>query len=162
MPVNAAMRSVELSLKNDSRLFIDPGGVEGRKELIDVVKMGGYLIKPNEHEAEVITGIKVNSKDDAKLACDSLRKLGYEICLLTHGEKGAYLSYQDKFIHLPIPDIDVSMGSSVSCGDQTMAGFIYGLEIGLGIEMASKLAIKAGTLQHTKQGIIPITKNELT
>ena len=47
---------------------------------------------PNETAAEFFSGIKINNKNDAKLASDRLLKLGIKKIIITLGEKGLFYS----------------------------------------------------------------------
>lgn len=123
---------------------------------------GAFLVKPNEHEAKILTGVEVMNFESAQRAAHKLMHMGVESVLITAGVNGAYLFTSETEKHIPIPHI---VGSGVKdetgCGDQTMATLCAYLQDGAPLARATETAILAGTLQFHKQGIQPITTAEL-
>lgn len=46
------------------------------------------IIKPNEIEAEMLTGITINDEDEAKKALEVLNKMGIKYPIISLGAKG--------------------------------------------------------------------------
>jgi ribokinase len=161
MPVDTAKKIFELSRKNNKKLFVDPGGIEANRKFLEVLDMGAYFIKPNEHEVKIITGIQVIDEKTASKAGAILLQKGYENVLITLGGKGGYFIQRDLVEYISIPKINLEYGDSIGCGDQTMAGILYALKLGKNILDACKIGVIAGTLQFHKKGVAPITKLEL-
>ena len=163
MPAAAAKQTIELANQNKLKSFIDPGGIEGRPDLIEIIKMGGFLLKPNEHEAQLLTNITITNFESAKNAGKNLLNLGYKHVVITHGSQGAYLiSLDNQAHHFKAPDIDASNGNSVGCGDQTLAAIAHFHSQGHEIKDSVRLGTIAGSLEFTKKaGIIPITSQEI-
>jgi ribokinase len=130
-------------------------------EIVDLIQ-GVYLVKPNEHEAKMLTGVEVIDYASARVAAHRLQELGAQNVLITHGEHGAYLFMESGESHIPIPQ--VSAGSdrdATGCGDQAMATLCAYLQMGRSLEKAAEVAVLAGTLQFYKSGIQPITQAEI-
>ncbi|HVA10847.1 MAG TPA: PfkB family carbohydrate kinase [Candidatus Dormibacteraeota bacterium] len=146
------------------RIALDPGGVVEGVDITDLIREQPYILKPNEYEAKIITGVTVTDFATAKLAAEKLKQLGAQNVLITHGEHGAYLfgDGDDTQLHIPIPEIQTS-GSidATGCGDQSMATLCVYLLAGKTLKEAAEAAIMAGTLQFHRLGIQPITKQEL-
>ena len=53
------------------------------------------IIKPNETEAEILTGIKVTDEASAAKAADALLAKGVKTVIVTLGEKGLLLATKD-------------------------------------------------------------------
>ncbi len=70
--------------------------------LINYIIPISYVITPNKQEAEVISGIKINKKDDAKRAAKEIVKLGANAVIIKGGHIGKeandLLYYKGKFI----------------------------------------------------------------
>lgn len=161
-PLDTAAYAVKKAVEGGLRILFDPGGSVENMDISEILSAGIYLIKPNEHEAEMLTGVKVVDFDSAKRAAEKLQKQGVENVLLTVGEKGAYLFTEGLAKHIKVPRL---MGSAqkdaTGCGDQTIAALCAYLQSGKSLEEAAIIAIHAGTLQFYKVGIQPITKVEL-
>src|SRR5206468_3973595 len=116
-----------------------------------------YLLKPNEHEARIITGLEVNDLDTARTAAQKLMAMGAQNVLITHGPQGAYLFAGGSEQHIPIPpDVEGPAKDPTGCGDQMMAVLSAYLQAGQSIEQAARAAVVAGTLEFHKAGCQPV------
>ncbi|WP_297631571.1 ribokinase [uncultured Clostridium sp.] len=86
------------------------------------------IIIPNETEAEILTGVRVNDLETAKIAGHKLLKNGIKIAIITLGEKGAAIITKEK--------AELVKAFKVNAVDTTAAGdsFIGGLSYKLNIE----------------------------
>lgn len=153
--------AVKLAHRHGLKVMLDPGGLD---EGVDIERLmrGAFLIKPNEHEAKMLTGIHVTDFASARQAATKLKSLAIENVLITAGVRGAYLFGDTQEKHIPIPKVDAgSVKDETGCGDQVMAALCAFVEEGKSFEEASEIAILAGTLQFHKSGIQPIRKEEL-
>lgn len=161
-PLDTATFAVQQANKYGLRVMFDPGGIEVDNDLSKLIAAGIYLIKPNEHEAKMLTGVEVTDLESAKLAADKLQERGVGNVLITAGVEGAYLFSQSLQVHIPIPEVNVGdEKDETGCGDQTMAALCALLQEGKSVQEAAELAILAGTLQFHKTGIQPIKRDEL-
>ncbi len=161
-PLGTATYAVQQANKHGLKVMFDPGGIEVDTDLNELISAGIYLIKPNEHEAKMLTGVEVTDFDTAKQAAEKLQEQGVAYVLITAGVNGAYLFSQDAQAHIPIPEVeDGDDKDETGCGDQTMAALCALLQDGKSIKVAAELAILAGTLQFHKTGIQPVTKEEM-
>jgi ribokinase len=160
-PLPTAHHAIQKAKSRGLKIVFDPGGIESDTKL-DQLLDGIYLIKPNEHEAKILTGVEVTDFDSAKQAAQELHKQGIENVFITHGINGAYLFSGNLQKHIPIPDIEAGdEKDETGCGDQTMAALCAFLQDGKPLEEAAELAVLAGTLQFYRQGIQPVVKQEL-
>jgi ribokinase len=144
------------------KVIFDPGGIEDNAELTDILQAGIYLIKPNEHETKVLTGIQITNLATAQEAATKLHSFGIENVLITVGSQGAYLSTKETFIHIVVPAIALGTErDETGCGDQTIAALCATLQNGKPLQEAANLAILAGTLQFYRLGVQPVEKDEL-
>jgi ribokinase len=160
-PFATVRYAVEKAKAMKIKIVFDPGGIDSTMPVESLLD-GLFLIKPNEHEAKMLTGIEVRDFDSAKQAAQKLLPMGVENVLITVGSNGAYLFTGDTQKHLPAPNIpDSGTRDETGCGDQTIATLCAYLQAGKSIEDAAEVAILSGTLQFQKQGIQPVTKEEL-
>lgn len=161
-PIATAEESVRLANKHDLKVFFDPGGITTELNLDKLIGAGVFLIKPNEHEAKVLTGVDVVDSASAQRAAQILFSYGVENVLITLGSEGAYLFTSDGEGQIPIPPLETAEESDeTGCGDQTMAALCALVQEGLSLSKAAPQAVLAGTMQFGRSGIQPVTKAEL-
>ena len=160
-PLPTARRAIQLANEHGLKVLFDPGGADNVAGCKPILK-GLYLVKPNEHEAYEITGIRVTNFASAKRAADAMKKLGAQNVLITAGADGAYLFAGAIEQHLSVMDVTkTDTRDETGCGDQTMATLAASLKEGKSLEAACAVAVLSGTLQFYKAGIVPVTKEEI-
>ena len=122
------------------------------------------LIKPNHHEAELLTGIAI--EDEARLEKAGrllLEKFECEYALITRGEQGMSLFGGDGVIHLPTSQQDVLRRpfDKTGAGDTVMAALALANAAGASMEESAVLANHAAGLVVGKVGTASITADEL-
>lgn len=58
-PLSTAIHAVKLAKTYGLKVLFDPGGIETDSDLTELIKAGIYLIKPNELESKILTGVDV-------------------------------------------------------------------------------------------------------
>ena len=104
IPMKAVEYCLEKAFDNNIQVILDPGGVDSSVDTILDERI--FLVKPNEHEAKILTGKDVCDLDSAGEAADILLDKGIQNILITHGARGAYLFNQNIREHIPIPQLD--------------------------------------------------------
>lgn len=122
-PLPTVIHAVQLANTHGLKVMFDPGGIERNSDITKLIKAGIYLIKPNEHEAKILTGVDVTDFKTAKQAAKKLHEQGIENVLITAGVNGAYLFTKETEKHIPIPKVATTSNEKdeTGCGDQTMA-----------------------------------------
>ena len=160
IPMETVFYSIEKAYDSGIKVVLDPGGIQNPSENLLSKKI--FLIKPNEHEARIMTGIKVNDFDSASKAADMFISKGIQNVLITHGDKGAYFFNKQQSFHIPCPKLlDTGVLDETGCGDQVSALAASGLAEGKDISEVVELSVLAGTMQFYREGIQPVTKKEL-
>ncbi|MEJ6519862.1 ribokinase [Shewanella bicestrii] len=108
------------------------------------------IITPNETEAEALTGIEVNSEEDANLAAQLLHQQGVTTVVITLGSKGAFISSAG-FTGL-IPALEVQAIDTVAAGDTFNGALVVGLSEGMSIAAAVGFANAASAITVTRAG----------
>jgi len=163
LPFQTALHAIKKTNKLGIKVLFDPGGIDVEQSYKEILKQRIFLLKPNEHEAQILTGVKVKNYESAKIAAHKLLDEGIENVFITIGSQGGYLFNDTTEKHIPVPKIKISSSAKdeTGCGDQAMAAFAYAINEGKTILEAANMAILAGTLQFYKPGIKPITREEL-
>ena len=109
-----------------------------------------YLITPNETEAELLTGIKVNDIVSAQKAAGKLHEKGVKNVIITMGSAGAYIlsGSISKLVSVkPVKAVDTTAAGDVFNGALTVA-----ISEGKDIEYSVNFANHAASISVTRMG----------
>ena len=162
IPADAIRESIRMANLHGMKVVLDPGGVD-ESGVEQWRRLDGvFLMKPNEFEAEILTGVPIEGFDSAERAAALLRDQGAEYVMITHGACGAYIFGQGISKHIPVPSVtDTGIRDETGCGDQVTATLTACLAEGLPVEEAAVIAVRAGTLQFHRKGILPVRPADL-
>ena len=59
MPLDTAVHAIRKARTYRLRVVLDPGGISASQDVQGLLQEGIYCIKPNEHEAKILTGINI-------------------------------------------------------------------------------------------------------
>lgn len=110
-------------------------------------------LTPNETEAEILTGVKINSMKDAIEAANILLDKGVNNVIITLADKGALIVNPTGHYHVagyPVKPVD-----TVAAGDSFNGALAAGIVKGLDLKGVVKFANAVGALTVTKSGAIP-------
>lgn len=109
-----------------------------------------YLITPNETEAELLTGIKVQNAHSAALAAQKLLDLGVQNVVITMGAEGAY--FKSDAQELMIKTIKVKAADTTAAGDVFNGALAVEITSGKDWKEAIATACKAASVSVTRMG----------
>jgi ribokinase len=116
-----------------------------------------YLI-PNELEAATLTGLPVDSPEDAATAAAALQAAGARNVLVTLGARGVYAALDGA--HGTLYDAPkVQAVDTTAAGDTFIGGFAAQLALGEGVDAAIRFAQRAAALSVTREGAQPSIPN---
>ncbi|HJF08213.1 MAG TPA: PfkB family carbohydrate kinase, partial [Phocaeicola coprocola] len=105
-----------------------------------------HILKVNEHEAKVLTGL-----DDYQAAARQLAEWGVKEVLLTLGSEGSIIYAENSFYYIPAyPPKEVV--DATGCGDTYMLGYLYMRNKGASYEEAGCFAAALSTVKLEKSG----------
>lgn len=161
-PFPTAIHAMKKAAALGLRILLDPGGIKSAIDGRALVPTELFLIKPNEHEAKILTGVEVTDFATAGRAARVLQSYGIKNVLITAGALGGYLFTDQVRKHIPAPlTATTSANDETGCGDQTIAAFGAYIHRGRSVEEAAELGIIAGTLQFQTIGINPVKREEI-
>ena len=150
IPVEAAEAALAIGRASRAITVLNPAPVRPLParvlQLVDV-------LTPNEVEAQVLTGRTPGSRVPPEELGRELLRLGVKSVIMTLGENGALLlagSHTRHFPAMPMQAVDTT-----GAGDAFNAGLAAALACGATLEDAVELAIVAGGLAVTKEGVVP-------
>ena len=146
-PINAIEHAAGIAKRKGKIVILNPAPAQ---RLSDKLLASLDVITPNETETEFLTGIKVDSLDDAAKAASVLREKGVEIVVITLGSRGAFV-LSESFSGI-IPVREVAVVDTTAAGDTFNGALAVALANGKAIEDAIKFATKAATLSVTRMG----------
>jgi len=119
-----------------------------------IKKLVGYFhtIKPNKMEAEVLSGITINSESDLQKTGQYFLDKGVKNIFITLGSDGVY--YKTPEIEGIIVPPNIEMIGATGAGDAFVAGLTYGLFNNIKIEDQIRFAIGASILAISSEETI--------
>jgi len=132
-----------LGERHDLRLALDPTSAVLAERLRPHLSRF-YLVTPDTAEAEVLTGIKVNSESEAMRAAQMLVSLGVKVGIVTMAEQGC--CYATSQVSGRIPALRSEVVDPVGAGDALTAAVIFGLLNDFSTDEAVRLGVAAASL----------------
>ena len=140
VPDDFYARVAAIAKPKGTKVILDTSG----RPLIEALKEGVYMVKPNLRELEHLVGRKAPKPEiQAEIARQIVDEGRAEIVALTLGEKGALLVWKDGLKRLPSPDVEKK--SAVGAGSSFVAGFVLTLSQGRTLEDAFCMAVACGS-----------------
>ena len=115
----------------------------------EILGLVDYLT-PNQHEAARLTGLSVDTLEDARAAAARLRTAGAGVALVTLGDRGVLACDGESVVHFPA--FPVEAVDTTAAGDAFNGALAVGLAAGGSLEQAVPLANAAAALACTKRG----------
>jgi len=152
IPLNVVERVAQIASDADVPVLLDPApAVKLPAELLQKIT----YIKPNEHEAETVSGIKIVDEPSAVSAAQHLLELGVrKAAVITLGAKGALvLERHGKPQFVPAPKVQVA--DSTAAGDAFTGALAWQLNEGVALLEAVKIANRVAALSTMRLGAQP-------
>ena len=109
-----------------------------------------FLIKPNDSEASNLSGMGIESPEDAAAAANQIQKLGSQNVVISLGKAGAV--YSDGQAAWLAESPTVEERNPIGAGDSMVGGLVYGLSEGLPIPEALQWGIACGAATASLAG----------
>ena len=149
-PLQTVQTAAELAAKAGLRVILNPAPA---RPLPDKLLKKVSIITPNETEAELLTGIKVNSEAAAAKAASKLLARGVETVILTLGARGAYVANSsDRQL---VPGYKVKVVDTTAAGDIFNGALAVALAEGKVVSHAVRFANAAAAISVTRLGAQP-------
>jgi len=146
-PIETIEHAAALGSEKGKTVILNPAPA---RELSDELLSKLDIITPNESEAEILTGIKVESPEDAKAASKALRGKGVGTVIITLGSEGAYVESGAFSGMVPVRKVDVV--DTTAAGDTFNGALAVALAAGKGTEDAVAFANAAASISVTRLG----------
>lgn len=117
------MEYLLLKFKDKTKFILDPVSAEKATNIRHLIKHF-HSIKPNRHEAEVMTGFEIRTDDDLILASNHFIEMGVKNVFISLDEDGIF--YSNGVEAGKIKATEVTVKNVTGAGDSFVAGLGYG------------------------------------
>ncbi|MEY8352001.1 ribokinase [Lachnospiraceae bacterium 54-53] len=148
--LSSVEKIVDMAHKKGVRIILNPAPVQ---PVSDTVLSRVDVITPNEVEAGILTGIKVEDEESAGKAADYFFKKGVKNVLITMGGKGVYLATPLK--RGSIPAYRVQAVDTTGAGDAFNGGLAAALAEGKDLWEAAAFANALAAISVQRIGTTP-------
>jgi len=151
MQLEIPMETIEVVARNAKvncqKVILNPAPAQ---KLDDELLDGLFLITPNETEASLLIGIKVEDEATASLAALLFLKKGVRNVLITLGSKGAYFKNEDLSLMINAPVVQAR--DTTAAGDTFTGALSVALAENMDWENAIQFAVEAASISVTRLG----------
>lgn len=151
LPLDAVERGLEIAKAAGVVTILNPAPACPLPDWM--IALADYLI-PNESEAALLTGLPVDTVEDAERAADALLARGAGTVIVTLGARGALL--RSGGVTTMIPAFDAGpVVETTGAGDAFCGAFAAALAEGMGPVEAARFASAAAGISVTRAGTAP-------
>lgn len=136
VPLETTLAALKIARQNGVMTIFNPAPV--REMLPDEAYALSDIFSPNESETEVLTGLSVQSLEEAEIAGQSLLARGAGKVILTLGERGSLLVESTGTTH--VPTTVVKAVDTTGAGDSFIGSLSYFLGAGVPLVTAMERA----------------------
>ena len=124
-------------------LFCDPVSTVKAEKLRPILNRI-HTLKPNRLEAELLSGVKIETLADVKKAADKLLEMGVHRMFISMGADGVYAAMGEQ--HITLPNLPGEMVNTTGCGDAYMAALAWSYLEGLDLKQTALAGLAAGSI----------------
>jgi ribokinase len=153
-PLDTVQAAAELADSAGALVILNPAPAQ---PLPDKLLKKVSILTPNETEAELLTGIKVDNDDTCGRAAEILLRRGVRTVIITLGARGAFVASATAKQH--VPGFEVKQVDTTAAGDAFNGALAVALAEGMPMIDAVYFANAAGALAVTRMGAQPSAPN---
>lgn len=148
--VSSVEKVIDIAYKNGVKVILNTAPVQ---PISDEILSKVELITPNEVEAEILTGICIDSEENADKAADWFFEKGVKNVLITLGGRGVYIATKEK--RGIIPAYRVEAVDTTGAGDAFNGGLVAALAEGKDLWEAAVFANALAAVAVQRLGTTP-------
>ena len=142
------------SVPEDILKIVDADGVK----LLNALKCGVDLVKPNLEELQRTLNVKIYDKDSLFKACDTLVSMGAKRVLVSLGKNGAVI-YDGKERYYCV-SMNVAMNSTAGAGDAMVSAATRAISDGRPLADILRYGVAAGTAAVTQPDSLSFSRDK--
>ncbi|VDN46751.1 ribokinase [Petrocella atlantisensis] len=148
--ISAVEKVIDIAKKNGVKVILNTAPVQ---PISDVILKKVDIITPNEVEAEILTGICIDSQESASKAADWFFDKGVKNVLITLGSRGVFIASESK--QEIIPAYKVKAIDTTGAGDAFNGGLVAALADGKDLWEAARFANALAAIAVQRLGTTP-------
>ncbi|MCS7304591.1 MAG: ribokinase [Thermoguttaceae bacterium] len=152
IPLAVVAYAAQVAASAGVPVILDPAPAPEKPLPTELLRNITYL-KPNESEAERLTGIRVEDERSARQAAEKLRADGAKNVIITLGANGAVVATADQVVH--VPGFCVEARDCTAAGDAFNAALAVAIAQGRPLLEAVRYAHLVAALSVTRLGAQP-------
>lgn len=149
-PVESVVEAANIAHQNNTSVILNPAPA---RELSDELLSLVDIITPNETEAEKLTGVNVETDDDAARAAQRLHEKGIDTVIITLGSRGVWASQNGQGQR--VPGFSVDAVDTIAAGDTFNGALVTALLEDKPLSDAIRFAHAAAAIAVTRRGAQP-------
>jgi ribokinase len=153
-PLETVQAAADLGHASDALVILNPAPAQ---PLPDKLLKKVSILTPNEHEAELLTGIKVTNDTSSARAADALLRKGVDTVIITLGSRGAFVATSTT--KQLVPGFKAKPVDTTAAGDTFNGALAVALAEGMRLIDAVRFANAAGAISVTRMGAQPSAPN---
>lgn len=147
IPMQTVIRAATLADSLGVRVILNPAPMGPvTKELLSHV----WLLTPNETEAQKLTGVNIESENDARLAAEALFAEGVKNVIITMGSRGSLVCTREHVEFVPARPVKAL--DTTGAGDCYNGALVASLAEGNDLFQAARVATIASSIAVTRLG----------
>lgn len=144
MDANIPAESMRYLAENcTAPLFCDPVSTTKAEKLRPILDKI-HTLKPNQMEAELLSGVPIRTNADVSRAADRLLSMGVHRLFISMGADGVYAATADQRLHLK--NLPGQMVNTTGCGDAFMAALVWAYLQGSDLHDTALAGLAAGAV----------------
>lgn len=149
-PLDAIQAAAELAATRQKLVILNPAPAQSLPESL---LRNVSILTPNEIEAQLLTGVKVDGPASCARAADILLRKGVGAVIITLGSQGAFLASPD--VRELVPGFSAKAIDTTAAGDVFNGALAVALAEGMPLIDAVRFANAAGAIAVTRMGAQP-------
>ena len=152
VPIPVMQHGLEIAKKNGVPTILNPAPAATLPD--EVYELTDYFT-PNETEAAMLSGIPVDSVDDAQKAAKIFLDRGVKTAVITLGEHGVFVLNSKISQHIHAFDMGDKVIETTGAGDAFNGGFAHALAEGMSLIEAIRFGSATAAISVTRLGTAP-------
>lgn len=149
LQTDTVYEAIKIAKSKGMIVVLDPAPAPAARIPSEIARMVDF-VKPNETEAEILTGVKVIDQSTALHALDELLALGFKTPMISLSDKGLLTVEGTEKIF--VESLKVEAVDTTAAGDIFLGGFVASLSLGKPFKECLEFAKTAAAISVTRRG----------
>ena len=148
VPIETVRKTAAFAKEQGIKVILNPAPFT--KNISEELLKNIDVLTPNQTEAEMLSGQRIQNLEDAKKAAAIIRDKGIPVVIITMGAEGAVLCTKEQLVVLPAPA--VAAIDTTAAGDVFNGALAVALADDKSLQSAVAFAARAAAISVTRMG----------